>query len=378
MISTVCWVVERHQGAAAHALLKEKGWLHPDIEVLHLGEASIGFPLNLEDDAIPGTIVDTLSGDGRLEEHMVMVKTPVDPHRRLAAQVAAWMDQHAQEATTWGLTEHLPTRWERLGDLVLLPHETMAQTGWMEARRHPHATMLWERMAEALKVSSLGVQGPIADDTFRSSQVEMLLGTSEVVLRDHGITYTFDAAKVMFSSGNITERRRIGGLRLDGETVVDAYAGVGYYALPMLVHGNVAHLHACEINPASIEGLRKAAAINGVEERLTIHEGDNSDALMTLEGLADRCHLGLLPSSEPVWESCFLALKPSGGTLHIHMNVEEEHIETWVANTLERFRGIAKKHGRKVDIIADHLEKVKWFAPFVRHVVLDLRIHQVR
>ena len=53
MISTVFWVVERQQGASAHALLKEKGWLHPDIEVLHLGEASIGFPLNLEDDAIP-------------------------------------------------------------------------------------------------------------------------------------------------------------------------------------------------------------------------------------------------------------------------------------------------------------------------------------
>ena len=91
-----------------------------------------------------------------------------------------------------------------------------------------------------LKVGALGVQAPVANDTFRSSQVEMLLGTSTVEFTDHGMTYTFDAAKVMFSSGNVTERRRIGALDMDGEVVVDAYAGVGYYTFPMLVHAGAA------------------------------------------------------------------------------------------------------------------------------------------
>ena len=77
-------------------------------------------------------------------------------------------------------------------------------------------------MAEALEVTSLGVQAPIADDTFRSSQVEILLGSSEVEFTDHGLTYAFDAAKVMFSSGNVTERRRIGAMHMQGEVVVDA------------------------------------------------------------------------------------------------------------------------------------------------------------
>ena len=66
------------------------------------------------------------------------------------------------------------------------------------------------------------VQAPIANDTFRSSQVEMLMGSSEVQFTDHGMTYTFDAAKVMFSSGNVTERRRIGAMNMQGEVVVDA------------------------------------------------------------------------------------------------------------------------------------------------------------
>ena len=99
-------------------------------------------------------------------------------------------------------------------------------------------------MAAALKADSLGIQQPIANDTYRSSQVQMLLGTPEVRFLDHGITYIFDASKVMFSSGNVTERRRIGGMDMHDETVVDAYAGVGYYTLPMLMLAGAAHVHA--------------------------------------------------------------------------------------------------------------------------------------
>ncbi|MEC8816768.1 MAG: hypothetical protein VXX34_05175, partial [Candidatus Thermoplasmatota archaeon] len=233
---------------------------------------------------------------------------------------------------------------------------------------------LWSAMAEALKVSALGVQAPIANDTFRSSQVEMLLGSSEVQFTDHGMTYTFDAAKVMFSSGNVTERRRIGAMNMQGEVVVDAYAGVGYYTFPMLVHAGAAHVHACEINPASLAGLRAGAAANAIEDRLTVHEGDNRKTLANLRAQADRCHLGLLPSSEPVWEACLLALKPTGGVLHVHMNVEEERIEAWTNQTVDRFRNMVEVHQLGFEVEALHLERVKWFAPRVRHVVLDLSL----
>ena len=43
-----------------------------------------------------------------------------------------------------------------------------------------------------------------------------------------------DVTKCMFSSGNTTERQRIGRMHCAGETVVDLYAGIGYYTLPFL------------------------------------------------------------------------------------------------------------------------------------------------
>ena len=64
-------------------------------------------------------------------------------------------------------------------------------------------------------------------------------------------------------------------------------------------------------------------------------------------------------------------LRDGGGWLHVHMNVEEERIEAWAERTVEQLNDLATKHGRPFRFSADHLERVKWFAPRVRHVVLD-------
>ena len=42
----------------------------------------------------------------------------------------------------------------------------------------------------------------------------------------------------MFSSGNITEKMRVAKFDCTGQTVVDLYAGIGYYTLQYLKHTN--------------------------------------------------------------------------------------------------------------------------------------------
>ena len=60
-----------------------------------------------------------------------------------------------------------------------------------------------------------------------------------VELIENGITFGFDLTRVMFCSGNCTERMRMGREAVRGQVVVDLYCGVGYYTLPFLVHGQV-------------------------------------------------------------------------------------------------------------------------------------------
>ena len=159
------------------------------------------------------------------------------------------------------------------------------------------------------------------------------------------------------------------------EIVIDAFAGIGYYSLPMLVRSNVKHLHACEINPNSIEALSWAAKKNNVSHKLTIHEGDNKIALANLRNISDRCHLGILPSSESVWKPALECLKSDGGWLHIHMNVAEEKISSWAKETISKLKIISKELGRNWNIEVKNIEKVKWYAPRIRHVVLDVHCH---
>ena len=144
----------------------------------------------------------------------------------------------------------------------------------------------------------------------RKSNAEILLGENGwVEHKEHGVTYCFDVTKVMFSAGNISERGYTGKLDAEGETVIYLFCGIGYYSLPLLVNAKVGHVHACEINPDSIEALRAGLKKNNVEHRCTIHEGDNQITALNLKGVADRVLLGLLPSSEDAWSIATNCLK---------------------------------------------------------------------
>ena len=71
----------------------------------------------------------------------------------------------------------------------------------------------------------------------RDSKAALLKGkTGWVEHRENGILYCLDVTRCMFSSGNVTEKARMGRLACCGEIVVDLFAGIGYYTLPLLVH----------------------------------------------------------------------------------------------------------------------------------------------
>ena len=303
----------------------------------------------------------------RIEKVMFEQSPPsLNPHLQLKEVIQGFIPQGMEH-----VFEFIPTKWERLDDLILFPKEAFTQPIWGEIIQDKND--FFEQIATVLQGRRIGRQQPIADDTIRSSQMELLLGDSGwVEVKDNGLFYGFDACKVMYSSGNVTERHRMGSLNVEGEIIVDAFAGIGYYSLPLLVHGKATHVHACELNPESIKALNWAAEKNDVSQSITIHKGDNQSTLPSLRGIADRVLLGLLPSSEAAWKPAISTLKEQGGSLHIHMNVEEEHIEKWVKDTIQTCLDYAQDNGRNWHCDYHHLEKVKWYAPRVRHVVLDV------
>ncbi len=355
----LCLLVPIAYGETARQTLLDVGALNQMYTPERIGD-ELALPI------FQGMELKTVDFEHRLDNIDVKASPePIDPHSRLQQCILPLIDFDKKLAKT------IPRKWERLDDLILFPKDAFVGDEW-DAVLQQHSDF-FKRIADALRAQRIGRQQPIAADQMRTSQVELLHGLSGwVEVKDNGLVYGFDATKVMYSSGNVSERHRMSSINADGEVVIDAYAGIGYYCLQLLVHSKVEHVHACEINPNSIEALAWSANKNGVEEKLTIHQQDNRVTLRQLAGCADRVLLGYLPSSEATWKPAVEALKPQGGTLHIHMNVEEERIEDWRKVTIQQCLNYAQKSGRNWHLNSYHLEKVKWYAPRIRHVVLDV------
>ena len=277
-----------------------------------------------------------------------------DPHSIL--------EEAVREVCGGRLPGDLPRRWERFSDVAIMPRGSFEGDGW------PSGEPLWEAVAGALGARRLARMGEVSGD-FRESGVEMLLGDDDwVVRRESGVDYGYPMTRCMFSAGNVNERRRMGEVASEGEVVVDLYAGIGYYTLPALVHGG-STAHACEWNPEAVKALRWGLEANGVEDRCTIHEGDNRIAAQSLGGVADRVFLGLLPSSEEGIEVALGALSPSGGTLHIHGLAPSKGHGSWVGEVRS-----SVANTRPGSELSHALTRVKSYAPRWDHVVLDLTV----
>lgn len=295
------------------------------------------------------------------------------------------------------LGRDIPGRWQCHGDLVLFTEGCFSNAVWKEI-----GSEFWTAVALTLGVKRIAQIKKISQDGYRTPIVTMLLGDSSHVTHiDNHIRYEFDVTKCMFSSGNITEKLRIASFDCSGETVVDLYAGIGYFTLPYLVHANAAHVHACEWNPDAVAALQKSLEINGVSNRCTVHQGDNRQ--LSLSDLADRVNLGLIPSSEEGWPvACRLLKRSTGGIMHIHQNVTapfhhepselnlsvegssvevsplriQKDMQVWTAWASETAKRICTLlldiTGSEWKTNIRHIEHVKTYAPHISHVVLDL------
>ncbi|MCH1443665.1 MAG: hypothetical protein L7U53_07335 [Candidatus Poseidoniaceae archaeon] len=368
-----CILVDKSIASLIHERLKDGDYINEVFVIKDLGQMV----------AIPVKHPDIISGlkwfdDESLQFSQIKLeikKLTKTPAQELVTNIEKLLSKNSIILTP-EMASYLPKKWELLGDLALVPSDVLNSEEWyiIRSKNETLYQEIWQEIANSLRVSRIARQSEIAKDKLRSSQVKMIIGDSgEVEFTDNGVKFWLDVTKVMFSSGNVTERHRIGEIDMTGEIVVDAFSGIGYYTLPMLVRSNAKHIYACELNPNSINALTKGAELNAVSNKLTILEGDNQITLQSLSNIADRVHLGILPSSENTWQLAVDCLKQSGGIIHIHMNIREKEINSFVDYCLEQLKQYAAQRDFNT-IQLQHVEKVKWYAPHIRHIVIDVSI----
>lgn len=254
------------------------------------------------------------------------------------------------------LKELLPRRWERIGQVVVLR---------LPQGLAPHRKAVGEVYGRVLGANAVveetdGIQGE-----WRTPQTRTIWGEdTETIHQENGIRYRLDPTRVMFSSGNLAERTRMGEVCQPGEEVVDMFAGVGYFALPMALQGEAHRVVACEINPTAYAYLTENVDMNSaaaVKPRL----GDCRETAP--EKAADRVVMGYLRDTFRFLPTAFRTLRDRGW-IHYH-----EACPDMKADRLERhLRVAAKEAGCTVESL--NRRRVKAYAPGVSHWVLDAHI----
>ncbi|MEM2990913.1 MAG: class I SAM-dependent methyltransferase family protein [Halobacteria archaeon] len=252
----------------------------------------------------------------------------------------------------------LPKRWQVLGSIIIvkIPRE-------LEHRKKEIGeafSKLYPRCKTVL--NDKGVRGK-----FREPDVEIIVGSeTETIHLENKCKFKLDAAKLIFSPGNLAERLRMSKLGR-GEVVVDMFAGIGYFSIPMAVHSKPKKIYAIELNPVAFHYLKQNIALNKVEEIVEPLLGDCSK--VTPKNIADRVIMGYVHETHAYLKPAIEALKPSG-FLHYHEAVPEALLET---RPRERIRQAAEALGKKAEIIEQR--RIKKYSPGVWHVAVDAFIH---
>ena len=216
-------------------------------------------------------------------------------------------------------------------------------------------------LPEVKRIVKLGrINGPK-----REPEVEILVGdNTETIHRENHCFFKLDVARIMWSKGNTGERKRMANLVEDGETVVDMFAGIGYFSIPMAVHSNPAKIYSLEINPVSYGYLKENIVLNKVEDVIEPILGDCRE--FAPKNFADRVLMGYIGNTNEYLDKAVDIVKP-GGIIHYHESVPDN---LKFERPPQRIIDAAK--GRDVEILNKRI--IKKYSPGVYHVVIDALI----
>lgn len=249
----------------------------------------------------------------------------------------------------------LPLKWETVGSILIIRLRDSAS---------PYLDRIGETYARELDMSTVCVDRGGVSGELRRPEMQVIYGSETTSTRlENGILYRFDVTKVMFASGNVDERERMEHLDCQGETVVDMFAGIGYFTLPLAKYSGAKRVIACEKNPESYEFLVGNVSLNHLGDVVEPVLGDNRD--LPEGNYADRVLMGYVQRTAEFLPKA-LRIVRRGGVIHYH---DTFPVDAYMQRIREIFDDACPGGYEILGV-----REVKSFAPAVSHYVADVRI----
>jgi len=260
------------------------------------------------------------------------------------------------------LVNKIPDKWEKIGDVGII-------------KLHPDleycSKVIGKSYAEILRCKTIlndigGISG-----TYREPKTKIIYGSNatETIHRENGIRFKLDPQKIMFSSGNMDERIRMATISNEKETVVDLFAGIGYFTLPMAVYSKPKKIFACELNPVAYDYLSENIVLNNVTNIVEPLKGDNRT--VAPENVADRVVLGYFGETSNFLTAAVSCLRKFKGIVHYHDKFPDTQVPD---KPLKIIKEIAEKYNRNTKLLG--IKQIKSYAPGISHYVFDIGIDE--
>jgi tRNA (guanine37-N1)-methyltransferase len=183
-----------------------------------------------------------------------------------------------------------------------------------------------KRLAEALLKEVKNVRGVFEQEggiegEYRIRKLRHLSGDKKTMTlhRENGCAFKVDVAKCYFSPRLSTERLRIAKEVARGERVLNMFAGVGPFSIPIARIAG-ARVTSCEINDLACDLHEENDRLNKVEGLVQVIRGDASELPLKTRVKFERI-LMPHPSQADKFLPVALSLAKRGTTLHYYRHV---------------------------------------------------------
>ena len=259
----------------------------------------------------------------------------------------------------------LPAKYKVLGDLAIikLPDEfshLKKEIGRIILKNDP-------RVKSVLNLVE-GIQG-----IFREPKVEVIAGdmNTETMIIENECQFKLDTKRLMFCLGNQHERLRMSKIVFSDEVVIDMFAGIGQFSIPIAVHCRPRRIFSIELNPLAYKYLLENVFLNNVDHIVYPIQGDSKEIVpKLLRHKADRIVMGYVERTQEFLEAAMMGVKAEGGIIHYHNIYKTNDI---FQKPISEVKSAAIKSNREVERIT-HRRIVKSYGPGLVHVVVDVKI----
>ena len=204
---------------------------------------------------------------------------------------------------------------------------------------------------------------------FRVREFEVIAGEprTETVHREYGCRYKVDLARAYFTPRLSTERSRILSWIMEGDTVVDMFAGVGPYSILLAKSKKPAMVIAIDKNPDAVYYLKENITLNFVKNIEAI-EGDAREIAKKFAGTADHVIMNLPHNAYEFLDSAVLLTKP-GGIIHYYGITPEDDL---FESSIKLIKEAAGRAGRRVEVLEKRI--VRSYSPYQYNICIEVRV----